>query len=367
MRKAIQSRSNASCKRQAIFRLQSLFTLKKNLVFAACFVCLTAVSQTIGGHAAYNFLKLPASPLLTAAGGINVSYEANDVGLAANNPALLKPSFHSQLAASFNAFLAGIKTYGLTGAYHAENFKTTFGGHVYFVDYGSLPATDAAGNISGEFRPKEFVVQALAAKKYLERWTFGCTIKFIGSSYGQYSSNAVAADVGLLYNDSANGFVASVLAKNMGTQLKTFAGESEDLPFDLQVGITKRLAKAPFGFSLTAHHLHQFDLNYDDKVFNADNGFSSLSSFDKIFNHFVLATHVYMGQNLMATVGYNHLRRQELSVSGASNGLSGFSAGLQVKFSKLQIQYARSTYQRGVAYTHIGITTQLNKLMGLGR
>src|SRR5215218_10066525 len=239
-------------------------------------LCSSAVcAQTLGGNAAYNFLKLPSLPILTAAGGINISYKTSEVGLTSNNPSLLHQELSSQVNASFNAFLAGIKSYSLTGAYHADRINTTFGGHIYYVDYGSIPATDAAGNRSGEFRPVDFVAQISAAKKYLERWSYGASLKFINSSYGQYASNAIAVDFGLLYTDSAKGFTAGIVAKNMGGQLKTYAGEKEDLPFDLQMGITKRLEKAPFGFSLTAHHLHNFNTSYNDTIFNNDNGFSS--------------------------------------------------------------------------------------------
>lgn len=304
--------------------------------------------------------------MLTAAGGINVSYKTAEVGLAANNPSLLHAELSSQINASFNSFLGGIKAYSLAGAYQANNSNTIFGGHIYFVDYGSIPATDAAGNRNGEFRPVDFVVQASAAKNYLEKWTYGGTIKFINSSYQQYTSTAIAVDFGLLYVDSVNNFSASFVAKNMGVQLKTYAGEKEDLPFDLQVGITKRLSKAPFGFSLTAHHLHNFNISYNDTIFNNDNGFSSPSAFNKIFNHLVIAAHVYLGQQLEATIGYNHLRRYELSIPDGSNGLTNISAGLRIKFSKLQILYARSAYQKGISHNQIGITVNLNKLVGVG-
>ena len=337
------------------------------ILFSILFAITTAAfPQTIGGNAAYSFLKLPSSPIISAAGGINTSYKTNEVSLAANNPAQLDPTMHAQLNASFNGFMGGSKAYSLTGAYYSATSNTSFGGHIYYVDYGSIPATDAAGNSNGEFRPVDFVVQFSAAKKYLEKWTYGGAIKLIHSSYHQYRSSAIALDFGVLFFDSAKQFTASFLAKNMGFQVKTFAGQGEDLPFDLQVGITKRLSKAPFGFSITAQQLHRFDLQYNDTTFNNENRFAKPSAFNRFFNHFVLATHVYLGQNLEATIGYNHLRRQELSVPEASNGLSGFSAGLRIRFSKLQIQYARSTYQRGIGYHQIGITAQLNKLSGLG-
>jgi hypothetical protein len=327
---------------------------------------VNAFSQTLGGNAAYQFLRLPASPLATAAGGINISAKTKEVSLTALNPALLSPDLSSQLNATFNAFLGGVHTYSLTGAHHVEKWNTTFSGHIYYVDYGSIPMSDAVGNTNGDFRPVDYVLQFSAAKNYLERWTYGVAIKWIQSTYQQYQSSAVAVDVGLVYDDSAGKFTASFVAKNMGFQIKSFTDEKEDLPFDLQVGITKRLSKAPFGFSLTAQHLHRLNIQYSDTLFSNENGFRSPSSFNKIFNHFILATHIYIGQNLEATVGYNHLRRSELSVQNAANGLTGFSAGLRLKFNKIQILYARSSYQKGISFNQIGITAQLNQFGGLG-
>ena len=208
------------------------------IIFSVCF--FIGKTQTIGGSSAYNFLGLSATPLLTAAGGVNTSYKTNEVGLTANNPALLNADLHSQLGLSFNSFLAGMKTYSATGAYQYNKWNTTFGGHIYFVDYGSIPQTDVAGNVNGNFHPVDYVIQISGARQYLERWNYGASLKLINSNYQLYTSSAIALDFGVLYSDSFHLFFASVLAKNMGFQLKTFAGEGEDLPFDLQIGITKK-------------------------------------------------------------------------------------------------------------------------------
>ena len=320
-------------------------------------------SQTLGGAAAYNFLKLPSNSLLTAFGGVNTSYKTNEVGLTANNPSLLSSGVNGQLHTSFTSFLAGIKTYSMTGAYDYKNINTTLGGHIYFVDYGSIPQTDAAGNISGNFRPVDFVIQFSAAKQYLQKWNYGATLKFISSSYQQYKSNAVAFDIGVLYSDTSAGLSLSLLAKNMGFQLKSYTDEKEDLPFDLQIGVTKKLADAPFSFSVTAQHTHQFNILYNDTLYNSTNGFTAgISSLNKLLTHFVVASNIYLGNNLEAILGYNHLRRTELNIGSDGNGLSGFSAGLRIKFQKLQILYARSNYQRNIGYNQLGLTLHLNKL-----
>jgi hypothetical protein len=158
----------------------------------------------------------------------------------------------------------------------------------------------------------------------------------------------------------------------MGTQLKKYDGtDPDDLPFDLQVGLSKRLQHSPFGFSITAHHLHQFDINYNDTVFNNGNGFSNGSSskfsFDKLFRHFVLAANIYLGDKVELAMGYNYLRRKELNIGGSGNGLTGFSMGLSLLLNKLQVRYARSQYQNNTAYNQFGLNISLNQYFGLGK
>ena len=79
----------------------------------------------------------------------------------------------------------------------------------------------------------------------------------------------------------------------------------------------------------------------------------------------MLGTHIYLGQNLEVTLGYNFLRRYELNLGNAGNGLNGFSMGFKAKFNKLQVQYARAYYQRNNAYNQFGINLNLQKTFGI--
>jgi len=329
-------------------------------------------SQTIGGNSVFNFLNLPNTPQLTALGGINVSQTSNDVGLAYNNPSLLTKEMHSQLNAVFNDFYAGIKSYHLSMGYHHKKLNTNFLWGLNFMDYGSLPQTDAGGNVLGRFHPTDWVMQVSASRKYLERWDYGATLKFISSNYGPYRSSGIAVDVGVSYRDTSKMLSVSLLARNMGFQVKKYDGtDPDDLPFDLQLGISKRLANAPFGFSFTAHHLHRFNLSYNDTAFNNENGFDNNAgkkfSFDKIFRHFVIATTIYLGEKVEITAGYNHLRRKELNIGTGGNGLNGFSLGAALVLEKLQVRFARSHYQNGSGYNQLGLNMTLNKYFGLGK
>ncbi len=326
--------------------------------------------QTIGGDAVFNFLNLSNSPQLTALGGINISNISTDISLSIHNPALLREGMHSQMAAVFNIFYADIKNLHWMMGFHSGKLKTSFSLGVNYFAYGSTTQTDAAGNVMGQFRPNDYVIQLSGSRKYLERWYYGATFKFISSNYGQYSSNGIALDFGLNYYDSSNLLQLGFAAKNMGFQLKTYGGKAEDMPFDLQIGITKRLAKAPLQFSFTAHHLHQFDIRYNDTTFNNDNfgdpGNEKQYFFDNLFRHFIFASQAYIGEKVELTVGYNFLRRAELQIENAPNGLTGFSLGVGVLLNRIQIRYTRSYYQNNTAFNQFGLNLQLNKYFGLG-
>ena len=329
-------------------------------------------AQTIGGSSVFNFLKLPNTSQLTALGGINVSVTSNDVGLAFNNPALLKKEMHTQMNAVFNSFYADISAYHLSIGYYHEKLKTNFGWGITYFDYGKIAETDASGNIFGTIKPNDWVMQVTASRSYGEKWNYGAALKFISSNYGVFRSNGLAIDAGVLFNDTASLVSASVLVKNAGYQLQKYAGtEAEDLPFDLQAGITKKLKHAPISFSVTAHHLHQFDIRYNDTVFNNENVFGAEKdgkfTFDKIFRHFVIASQFFPVPQLEVSLGYNHLRRQELNINNTTNGLNGFSLGLGLIVKKLQLRYARTHYQNNTGYNQLGLNLQLNQHFGLGK
>lgn len=338
------------------------------LIPVLALIQLYGTAQTLGGSTVYNFLRLSNTPQLTALGNINISNQSNDIGLAWNNPALLRASMHTQANMVFNAFYADIRNYHLMAGYRHERWSTNFALGVNYFNYGSIPATDMVGNRYGDTRPSDYVVQVAASRQYLERWHYGATLKFIRSDYGVYRSTGVAMDIGISYSDTASLLQVSLVMKNMGTQIRAYTGTDRgDLPFDLQAGISKRLAKAPLQFSLTAHRLHQFDILYHDTAFNNENGFDQQTgdkkfTFDKLFRHIVLSMQLYITDKIEVSAGYNHLRGKELSIGHTGNGINGFSFGVGALFRQLQIRYARSYYQNNTAFNQFGLSMALKDL-----
>lgn len=332
-------------------------------LFSLLFYVPNVFAQTLGGNAVFNFINQPASPQASALGGVNISAITNDVSLSLHNPALLRQQMHRTVGASFNSFLGEIRNYSLASAYHLQSYKTTVGLGINYFDYGNLAQTDASGNMLGTFHPRDYVVQVMASQPYKKNWFLGVTAKFISSAYGPYSSNGIAFDAGINYYDSANGLQAGLLVKNMGTQLKTYDGlnRKTELPFDLQLGISKKLLQAHIQFSLTAHHLQAFNTYYNDTSFLQEEGvYNRTKNFtvEKIVSHLVFSTQVYVADKIEITAGYNFMRRQDLNVYNAANGLNGFTAGVGLLLQQLQIRYATGFYQQN-RFNQLGVNVGL--------
>src|SRR5690606_36400229 len=96
-----------------------------------------------------------------------------------------------------------------------------------------------------------------ASRQYKERWRYGAALKWAHSSLFDKKAGALLADVGITYTDTARLITVGAVAKNMGFMLRKFnpEGSAEPLPFDLQIGISKRFEHLPLRIMATAHHL----------------------------------------------------------------------------------------------------------------
>lgn len=338
---------------------------------------LTVHGQVTGGQRAFEFLRLPQSPHISALGGINVANGSPDVSLAVQNPSLMRPGLHNQLQLAYNNYYAGISVMNLQYGYHVEKLKTSFVMGVQNVAYGQATRTDAAGNINGTFTARDLAVSVGASRQYGERWRYGAALKAVSSVLDDKSATGLLADVGVTYYDTSNGITVGIVAKNMGAMLDKYnaANPAEPMPFDLQLGFSKKFAHLPLRFNATAHHLYEWDIRYNNPAdVQASNLFGSVDTAarekryisDKIFRHLIFGADIMLGKRITVTAAYNHLRRGELAVS-TRTALAGFSFGATVDLNKLHLQYARNYFHLAGATNEIGLNLSLGRLVGLGK
>jgi hypothetical protein len=337
---------------------------------------VSAMAQVTGGESTFQFLRLSPNAHVTAMGGMCVSNPSDDVLLACSNPALLKARWHNNAGISNNFYFNGTNINTAAYAVYNPKLQTSIMGSLQVVNYGKQNLTDAAGNIVGDVQAQDFAIALSGSRLYKTRWTYGATMKFAQQKLGSAAGSAILGDAGIHYSDTAQQLYYGMVVKNIGVQLKKINSNAsaEPLPFDMQIGVTKKFLKAPLRLSALVHHLYQWDIRYDNPADRSDNLFLQADSStrsksyfgDKLFRHFNFSADVLLGKRLTATLGYSHQRRSELALS-QKKGLSGFSLGAAIHLQKMDVYYGRSIYNVGGAYNELSINLKLKETFGLGK
>ena len=180
---------------------------------------------------------------------------------------------------------------------------------------------------TGEFSAKDIAVSGVFSYILGERIVGGISAKVINSYIGNYSSWAVGVDLGLNYYDPDKEWSVSLVARNLGGQLKAFDDEYERMPLDLQAGVSKKFAALPFRVSATLVNLNNWDT--------------------KFINHLVAGVDIILSQQFYVAAGYNFRRADEMTLlrgtDDESNHMAGlsFGGGLQLERFKLQLAYGK--------------------------
>lgn len=298
------------------------------------FGVLQAGAQS-AGTSVFDFLSLPTSAHSMALGGQNVSLIDDDACLLFQNPALMSDSNDPAIALSFLTYMRGSKA-GSASWTMGHGERGTWGVGAQFVSYGSMKETTVEGIEMGYFSALDMAITGGYSYTLTEHLAGGATGKFIYSNYGGYSSVALAVDLGLnLYYEDAD-FSLSAVAANLGGQVKAFGDKHEKLPYDLRLGLTKRLANAPIRFSVTLVDL----IRWRASDYYSTDGDPKAGRI--LLNHFVLGIDVIPIKQLYISAGYNFRRAYEMKAAGGSHaaGLS-FGAGLNIKKFHLGLAYAK--------------------------
>ena len=344
-------------------------TIPMHKILFLLFITFTSVlNAQIGGKYTYEFLGLPSSARETALGGSLITVVDDDVNLARSNPALLSSETNKSLAFNHNFLFDGISNGFVNYGFSAFGINAHAG--ITYANYGDFIAADVFGNRNGTFSASEVAIHLGASKKLNEGITVGANIKGINSTLESYSSIGIAADLGLLYHKPGANYQFAISIKNLGTELSTFTENRQEAPLDIQIAYSKKLTHLPFRFTITAHQLQQWDIRYDDPdaleetdLFGETSEESELEKeVDNLFRHLIFSGEFLLGrsQNLRLRIGYNHFRRQELSVSDFRS-FSGFSLGFGIKVNRFRLDYGVGYHHLAGGANHLTISTNLER------
>lgn len=344
----------------------------KRLLFIllVLFTTINTLQAQIGGNNTYEFLNLPISARVTALGGNLISTKDNDLNVALVNPALLTDTMSDNVTLSYINYIGDIN-YGYVA--YAKNIKKlgTFSAGVHYLNYGKFTRADEVGAIEGTFGAYDMSVNLAYARSVLDsNLSIGATLKTIYSYMDVYSSLGSAVDLGAVYSRPKKGFALAAVIKNIGYQWKPYTvGNREKLPFEVQIGFTKKPEHVPFRFSVVYENLEKWDLTYQDPanpVVTVDplTGETIKQNKTKIFGD-KLMRHIVVGGEFMLTksfflrAGYNYQRRQELKIP-ERRGATGFSFGFGFKIYKFNLSYGRAMYHLAGATNNFSVSFDIN-------
>lgn len=273
----------------------------------------------------YNFLRLPVSAHAAALGGDNISIIEDDESMIFNNPALLSSVSDKTINLNYMNYMSGANT--ASAAFNRIiKERASVAASAQFIDYGKMKEMDENNVQTGEFSAKDISIAGYFSYMLTERIAGGITAKFVTSYIGDYNSIAMGIDLGLNYYDPEKEWSVSLVAKNLGGQMKAYDDQYDRMPIDVQFGASKRFAHMPFRLSATL-----VDLNHLDY---------------KFINHLVMGADIIISPTIWVGVGYNFRRANEMKITEADGSSShgaglSFGAGINLERFKLNLAYGK--------------------------
>jgi len=310
-----------------------------NIAFLFAFFPLTVFPQT-GGDNVYEFLNLTRSALVASIGGTNVSLRNGDLNLVANNPSLLSAEMNKNLTLNYVNYLTGIN-YGMTMYSISFPRAGNFAAGITYLNYGTFKESDESGNITGSFTAAEYALSLIWSKEINTLFSAGISFSPILSHLEKYTSFGIAFDIGASWHSINKLTSAGVVIRNAGFQITTYTGEEkEDLPFEIQAGLSHHLKHAPLRFSITLRHLEKFDLTHDYSSKEPENK----SEFaENLLRHFIAGVELIPHKNFYFSAGYNYQRRKELEVE-SNISTTGLSWGFGINTTYLNFEFGRAAF-----------------------
>lgn len=297
----------------------------KKGIFVVIAVLFAIMAQAQESQEVYSFLRLPVSAHVAALGGDNISINDDDPTLIFHNPALIAYVTDKSLNLNYMTYMEGCKT---ASASFVKSWKerSTWGVSAQYMDYGKMKQTTSENIDQGDFSAKDIALAGTFTYLLGNKFSGGITARFVSSTIGSYSSEAVAVDLGANYLNEETGWSVSAVAKNLGGQIKAYDDDFERIPLDLQVGVTKRLIGSPLRLSATLSRLNNWDQSF--------------------IKHLAIGGDLLLGSQFYVSAGYNFRRSNEMKINdgeaesshGAGLSLGG---GVQLQRFKLNVGYAK--------------------------
>tara|TARA_R110001632_G_scaffold165183_3_gene283720 strand:- start:2294 stop:3316 length:1023 start_codon:yes stop_codon:yes gene_type:complete len=325
----------------------------------------TSTFSQVGGETVFQFLNLSSSSRQIALGG-EVLTLMDDVNQPIWNPSVINPELDRQLSINYASYLAGISIGSASYAHVISRRFGTIHGSINYLNYGTLIEADENGNETGTFKASDIAVTVGYA--FNLPWTnvyMGFNGKLINSTISNFTSNGIAGDIAVLYYSPYKPYSFTIVARNMGTQIQSFDGTNEKLPFKVAIGGSYKLKYVPLKWHVTLDNLQQWNLavpNPSNQTSDLEGNVTEekISFFTNAIRHIVVGAELFPESAINLRAGYNFRRASELKLQNARS-FSGISFGIGIKMNKFRFNYAFSKYHSASSSSTFSLQFDLDK------
>lgn len=323
------------------------------------------MKSQVGGESVYQFLNLSTSARQIALGG-EVLTLMDDVNQPIWNPAVINAELDSKIAVNYTSFLAGINIGSISYARQISRRFGTIHGSIKYLDYGTLIGADETGLETGNFNARDVAISVGYSLNL--PWTnvyMGTNVKFISANIANFTSFGTAIDFGILYYSPYKPFSFTLVARNIGFQIKPFNGTRENLPTKISFGASYQLEYVPLKWYATLDNLQQWDVsvaNPSNQTIDLEGNTTTeeVGFLGNSLRHFIIGAELLPESVINLRVGYNFRRAAELKLQNVRT-FGGISFGFGIQMNRLKFNYAYSKYHSASNNSTFSLLIDLDK------
>ncbi|MDX1421454.1 MAG: type IX secretion system protein PorQ [Rubricoccaceae bacterium] len=308
------------------------------------FLLALGASAQSSRETGYDLLRLEPSARAAALAGTVASVSSDDPAAVFYNPALLVPAMHRGLSVGYLNHLGDVNA-GFVSYARTLDAWGTFSAGVRFLSYGEFERAEDDGTADGStYGAGEAALSVSYAADLAPNLRGGVTAHTLFAWLDDADGQALAADLGIHYHlpDQRLGLSASL--HGLGAPLSSLGAESDRLPLDLRLGVSKGLQYIPLTLSVVGYDLHDYG--------------GEGSALDEALRHVAVGGEFQFGEAVRVRLGYNPGRHEELSTGGRLD-LAGLSAGFGLHLARVGFDYAFNSWSEIGGLHQLSVRTRL--------
>jgi len=158
-------------------------------------------------------------------------------------------------------------------------------------------------------------------------------------------------------------FHAALVVRNFGTQITTYAGLHESLPFEVAFGMSQSLENVPIRWHITLENLQKWPIAVSNPArvttdLSGNQTEEKIGFLGNVIRHTIIGAEIFPEGGFNIRLGYNFRRAEELRIVDQRN-FSGLSAGFSIKFNKMRFSYTHAKYTSAANSNFFGLQIDL--------